>query len=204
MRQIYDVIEQCKDDKKQERNYDAVQGFMVHRVGVDLQTKVVLGYEAVSVCAAFTGKDPQWEAVAKVTGYQNAYTFMIGGQHGHEEHNGRIWQCMHLDEIGHHARRYSGRYMGIGIIGDPREEPMSPEQHGSLVDLLVELCIGWAKNPYQAIVGHGEVPEAHGGEKAPNEPAWCPGFDMTPIRLEVAAIIQERGRQRLHELGLKF
>lgn len=204
MLKIHDLTAEVHDGRDQHRDFDAIEGFMVHRVGVDLQMKTDIGYEPVAICGAFTGKRPEFKAVAKATGGQNAYTIMVGGDLGPAEHDGKLWQCLPLDEIGHHARRFSVPWMGIGLIADPRYKKISSAQHASLVDLLVELCIGWAKDPFQAVKGHGEVPTAHGGEKAPGKPAWCPGFDMDPIRAEVAALIRERGRRRLAEMGLVF
>jgi hypothetical protein len=202
--QIHSIITEVQDARTLERNFDGVKGFMVHRCGVDLKREIVLGYDAVSVCHAFQGKHPKYPEVARATGGENPYTLMIGGDLGPSEYDGRIWQCLPADEIGHHGRRWSRGWMGVAVIADPRERAMSSLQHESLVDVLVELCIAWAKDPLQAVRGHGECDGAHDGTKAPGHYNWCPGFDMDSIRLEVMALLQERGRRKLQEAGLVF
>lgn len=201
---IHNVISEVSDGQVIHRDFNAIEGFAVHRMGVDLKWDNVLGYEPVSICAAFTGKEPKWKEVAKATGGQNAYSIMIGGDLGPAEYDGKVWQTIALDDVGYHARRFSVPYLGIGVISDARYKPISQKQRNSLVDLLVELCIGWARDPMTAIKGHGEIAGSHDGSKAPGKPNWCPGFDMDPIRAEVAALMQEQGRRKLSDAGLVF
>lgn len=207
--EIESVIPACYDGKLKLRDPDEIAGAMVHRVGIDCQTGAVLGYDAISISNAFTGKDPKWADVAKATGSQNAYSLMIGGDLGPEPFDGKIWQLMPLNEIGYHARRFSSPYLGIGCIGDFRKNegrPMSPKQRASLVDLLALLCAAFSWNPYQKIKGHGEVGGAHSGAKAPGKPAACPGdlVDMYAIRDDVATLGRESARRQLADAGLVF
>lgn len=204
--EIIDISAEVADGHDQRRDIGTCHGIMVHRVGVDDQTGVVIGYDGLAISEAFTGRRPEWEEVAKVTGHQNAYTLYLGGDWGPPKLDGKIWQALPLDEIGHHARRFSKLYIGIGCIGDFRAHPPSPAQWAALVDVCVELCTAFNWNPYKRIKGHGEEPRAHGGEKAPGQPAACPGdlLNMYALRDDVAFMIKELARRRLHESGLVF
>jgi len=206
MNKPINIIGQVADGHDQSRDIEKIEGVMIHRVGVDHQTGVVLGYDGLMVAEVFTGRRPEWEEVAKVTGRQNAYSILIGGDCGPAKFDGEIWQALALDEIGHHARRFSAPYIGVGCIGDFRTRRPSPKQWASLADVCAELCTSFGWNPYQAVKGHGEVPEAHGGEKARGKPAACPGdlLDMYVLRDDVAMLAKDQARRRLHEAGLVF
>lgn len=204
---IENVIGQLDDEKHRVRDWDSVEGFMVHRCGVDLKTGVVLGYDAVRIGEAFIGRRPEWDEVARATGYQNPYTLYVGGDLGPPSLDGKIWQALPIDEVGYHGRRYSFGHIGIGCIADPRVKPMSRPQYNSLTSLLAALCVGWAKDPYRAIRGHGEVPGSHDGSKAPDEPAACPGLtqrELNVLRDDVADLVKYEGRSVLHAAGLIF
>ncbi len=202
--EIIDVTEQCDDGRDRERDFDAIKGIAVHRMGVDLKYGNVLGYEPIAIWEAFTGKNPKWAEVAKATGNQNAYTVQLGGDLGPPEYDGKVWQVMPLDEIGAHARRFSKGWIGVGLIADPRKRPVSAKQLTSLVDVLVDLCCGWAFDPLLAIRGHGEIKGSHDGSKAPGKTNWCPGFDMDPVRAEVQALMRDKSRPNLVDLGWRF
>ena len=154
--EIIDIIDEVDDGKHQERDWQKVQGLMLHRCGVNLVDDKVLGYDAVSVIEAFLGRRPVWEEVAKATGYQNAYTLLIGSDCGPSEYDGKVWQALPLDEIGHHARRFSRGYIGIGFIADPRRKVLSPKAWAAGIELCAKLSVGFAFNPYKTIKGHGE------------------------------------------------
>jgi hypothetical protein len=116
---IENVIARVSDGRPQVRDWQKIVGPMIHRVGIDDQTGTVLGFDAVSICDHFTGRDQTYPSVAKATGGQLAYSIMIGGNRGPPELDGKIWQTLPLDEIGHHARRFGSMpYLGIGCIGD--------------------------------------------------------------------------------------
>jgi hypothetical protein len=207
---IQNVIDRCRDRKEQERG--DIVGMMVHRVGVDRQTGVELGFDGPAISDAFTGRNPDWAEVAAATGGQNAYTLFIGGAFGPPEFDGVIWQALELDEIGWHGRRFSRGYLGIGLIGDFRRgfgEPPSVMQTGSLLWILSSLCCALSIEP-TAIVGHGEVAGAHGGNKAPGLPGACPGdlISMDVIRKQVAASVavacSDYAHARLRQCGLSF
>ena len=204
---IENIIGELDDGKHRERDWTSVEGFMVHRCGVDLKTGVVLGYDGRRVGEAFIGKRPEWEDVAKATGYQNAYTLFIGGDLGPPALDGKVWQALPLDEVGYHGRRFSPGYIGIGCIADPRVKPMSRKQRRTLEDLLAALCVGWAKDPYRAIRGHGEIAKAHDGSKAPGKRNACPGLtqvELNVLRDDVAQLVKEKGLVELHRAGLIF
>lgn len=187
------ITAQVKDHKYQRRDTEAIQGIMLHRCGVDLKANVVIGYDAVAICDAFTGLRPEWAAVAKVTGGQNPYTFLVGGDLGPAQYNGKIWQALPLDEIGHHARRFSSSFMGVALIGDMRVTAPSPRQWLAAVDLVADLCLMFNKAT-RRIFGHGEL--AH-GSKGHGKSGACPGehLDMDAFREAVRNQMRIKVRQ---------
>jgi len=203
---IENIIEYADDGKHRERDFEKLEGIMVHRNGVDLQTGTVLGYDGRSICDAFLGRVDRFRDVAQATGSQNAYSIYIGGNLGPEEFDGKIWQALPLNEVGYHGRRFSVPYLGVGLIFDGRVKPASEKQYTALVDLCAELCLAWTWDPYKKIKGHGEVPGSHNGSKAPGKPAACPGdlLDMNTVRYDVEQIMREGARRRLHAAGLVF
>jgi len=206
MMEIEDITDYADDDEHRVRDFEKLAGIMIHRCGVDLQTGVVLGYDAPSVVDAFLGRVDKWKAVAKATGGENAYSVYIGGDLGPEEFDGKIWQALPLDEVGYHGRRFSVPYLGIGLICDAREKAPSVKQYQAATLLCSELCSAWRWDPYKQIKGHGEVPKAHNGSKAPGKPAACPGdlLNMYSFRNDVEILMKEGPRVRLHEAGLVF
>lgn len=190
------VLERAFDGKYLERDITAVKGIMVHRVGIDLKAKppVVIGHDAIEICYAFQGKVKHLLDVARVSGYQNPYTIMIGGDHISAEHDGTVWQVMPLDEVGWHARRWSSGFIGVACIGDFRVQAPSRSQRASLVFTLAVLCGRLGLDPYKHIKGHGEVPDAHDGTKAPGKPNACPGdlLDLDLVRDDVALVGKAR------------
>lgn len=203
--QVINMIEYARDGRPQNRDPEALEGIMIHRCGVNLKTGAVLGYNGYSIVAEFLGRG-QYPEVAEVTGKQNPYTLYVGGNLGAPEYDGLIWQALPLDEIGHHARRWSKPYLGIGAIFDGRVKPASHKQYSALVDLCADLCTSFSWDPYRNIKGHGEVPGAHDGSKAPGRGAACPGalFDMNSFRFDVEAMMKETSRRRLFGAGLVF
>ncbi len=203
------IIDLVRDERYQHRDLAAVRGLMIHRCGVDLKTGAVLGLEAVEICDAFTGRVPRWHDVAAVTGRQNPYTFYVGGDRGHSDLQGKIWQALELTEIGHHARKFSRAYIGIGLIGDFRVVPPEAKQWGAAVSLCANLCLMLGLS-WRRVFGHGEMPGAHGGDKAPGRPAACPG-DLLPMgsfRETLGAVMSKRVRQdaiwRLEDRGFRL
>ena len=203
------IIETVRDHRYQHRPMSSVKGIMLHRVGVDLVTGIVIGYEAVEICDAFCGRQPRWHRVAAVTGGQNPYTFYVGGDRGHLDLHGKLWQALELTEIGHHGRSASRSHIGIGLIGDFRVQPPGAKQWGAAVSLCADLCLTYDV-PSKRVVGHGEVPSAHGGEKAPGRGAACPGhlLPMDVFRQQVAQVRLKRVRKdafwRLEDHGFKL
>lgn len=209
MTAIESIIAEVYDGDPDDRPTDDIIGLMIHRVGVDLQTGAVLGYEARSICDAFLGRIPRWAKVARVTGSENAYTLYVGGDLGPPEFDGHIWQALPLNELGHHARRFSDDYLGIGCIGDFRERAPSPKQLANLVSVSADLCLALGLSAND-VVGHGEVHGAHGGDKAPGRPAACPGdlLGMDGLRAmvggEMAISMRAGAVRRLSAAGLRF
>jgi hypothetical protein len=209
---IESIIDDVRDHDQDDRPADKLVGIMIHRVGLDYQTGVVLGYDARSICDAFLGRVPKWAEVARATGSENAYTLLIGGDAGPLEFDGRIWQALALDEKGQHARRFSAPYLGVACIGDFRARigrPPSRRQHSSLVSVVSDLCLALGFGP-SAVVGHGEVRGSHDGSKAPGKPAACPGdlLDMRELRKLIAGempfVSRAAARARLSGAGLVF
>jgi hypothetical protein len=175
------IIEEVRDHKDQERGLWQIKGLMLHRCGVDLRTGTVLGYDGLSVARAFTGKMPHLQEVAKATGFQNAYTFMVNAGVGPHYFNGSVWQALPLDEVGWHGRRFSRGWVGCAWIGDPRVQPISRHGWDAMVKLCAGLCQLQGLDPMTQIKGHGEVKDAHGGEKAPGRRASCPGLSISKL-----------------------
>ena len=203
------IIDQVKDHKEQLRDPKAIEGIMVHRVGVDLKANRVIGYDALTICNAFLGRDDRWLDVAKVTGKQNAYTFFVGGGLGPEQFDGHIWQALPLDEIGHHGLRFSHSHIGIALIGDFRVRPPTERQWLAAVDLCADLCLVIGLSS-RRVVGHGEVEHAHRGNKAPGKPGACPGdFLAMPafrnaVHGEMLAKIRQDARWRLEQANVRL
>lgn len=203
------IIELVRDHYEQERDIDVITGVMVHRVGVDLKTGVVIGHDALEIAEAFIGKNPRWKSVAKVTGNQNAYTFYVGGDLGPTNLDGHVWQALPIDEVGHHARRWSRYHIGIAMVGDFRVRPPSDKQWNAAVDLCSDLCLLFGVIS-KRVVGHGEVEGAHGGGKAPGKRGACPGdlWDMHAFREAVRQEMRRKTRQdaswRLEQVGVEL
>lgn len=201
------IIEQVRDRKSQRRRLEDIDGIMIHRVGVDLKGKRLIGFDAVSICDAFTGRNPNWPDVARVTSYQNPYTFYIGGNLGPDDYDGKIWQALELEEIGHHALRLSKRYIGVALIGDFRVRASSDKQWTAAAELCSDLCLMFHFNEYR-VVGHGELPDAHTGAKALGHPGACPGRFISmdafrdSVRAEMNMKTQQAAYDRLAQLGL--
>lgn len=206
--QIENIIDYADDGKHRQRDWKKIEGIMLHRCGVDLETEVVLGHDGRSVCDAFLGRVPKWIEAAKATGSQNAYTFFIGGDLGSSEYDGKIWQALPLNEVGYHGRRFSLPYVGVGLIFDGRYKSASDLQYDAAIDLVADLCVALGLDPYKCVKGHGEVKGAHGGSKAPGRPAACPGhkkyINLNILRDDVAVIMRDRARRRLYEAGIIF
>lgn len=171
--QIYDVISECDDGKPRERDLSAITTLAIHRVGIDKLQNLVLGLDAVAICQRFIS-DPE---VAKYTGAEVPYTFIIGGEHG--DYDGLIWQCLPISDVGAHARRWSTPAVGIACVGDFRVDPPSEAQRDSLVALcsVLEDCFGDLE-----IRGHDEL---KGGSSDPNKK--CPGdkLHMGALRRDI-------------------
>jgi len=211
MRSIIDISSSVSDGRKQLRSLASISRILVHRVGVDLRGNVVIGYDAESICDAFTGMNPLWRSVWSATGRQNPYSIYIGGDLG-GGNDGVMWQALDLTEVGWHARSASRSSIGIAMIGDFRHgcgRMPSRAQMSSLVWVVSSLCSALDIDASR-VLGHGEVPEAHGGEKAPGASHACPGgfVDMDRVRSAVAAAAgpscQISARQVLHRAGLSF
>jgi len=202
MRSIDNIVELVKDRRQADRPETWIDRIYFHRCGVDLQTGIVLGYDARSISDHFTGRNQEYPEVADATGGENAYSLMIGGNLGPEEYDGRIWQLLPITELGYHARQFgSRRGIGIGLIFDGRYKPASPNQYSSALALAAHLCVAYDLYPYRDCIGHGEDPKAHNGSKAPGQPAACPGdlLDMNKMRDDIAieiAKIDENARRR--------
>lgn len=203
------IIDRVRDHADQRRDLNKIRGIMVHRCGINLRTGVIIGYDAVEICDAFTGRDERWASVAEHTNNQNPYTFYVGGARGHVDSDGKVWQALELNEIGHHARGLSPSHIGIGLIGDFRVDSPSAMQWGAAVGLVADLCLMLCLKSSR-VLGHGEAPKAHGGDKAPGHPGACPGdkLSMDVFRGSVAGVMATRMRRdaawRLQDTGYRL
>jgi len=208
--QILNIIKTVFDGKDQERNWEATKGIMLHRAGVNLVDKQVIGYDGLTVAKAFIGQLPEWAAVANATNRQNAYSIMIGtdcAPNNPDQYDGKVWQALPLDEIGWHGRRFSRGWIGICWLGDPRVRPLSDKARNAALDLCARLCRARGWDPYKQIKGHGEVQDAHGGEKASGKRETCPGLTQQQLNMfrdDVATLMKEGGLRALHDSGLVF
>ena len=172
---VRNVIAECDDGKPAERDLAVINTLAYHRVGIDKKYNLLLGLDAVTICQRFI-HDPE---VAKYTGAEVAYTFLIGGADGLPEHDGVIWQCLPVADIGRHAGRWNIPAIGVGCIGDFRVDPPSKKQRASAIRLgsFLEECFGKLD-----IRGHDELA---GGSSDPNKK--CPGayFNMSTLRTEI-------------------
>ncbi len=203
--QVIDVIDQVYDGKDNERDWEAAEGIMLHRCGVDLKWGNVLGYTGLEVAKAFIGQKPEWAEVAKATGGQNAYTIMVGSDLGPPEFNGKVWQCLPMDEIGWHGRRFSRGYIGYSWIADPRKKPLSESAWNTMVELCARTCVARNWDPYKAVKGHGEVPGSHDGSKAPGKNNACPGLSQQKLNVfrdDVAVRMRQQGLLSLKDAGV--
>ena len=176
--QVVDCIAQCAthDTTFRPLAEDRRSRLVIHRTG--------LGEHAEEICAAYA-HDP---AAAAVTGGQMPYTFIV-------TRSGIIEQALRVTDIGPHARAWSSTGIGVGIVGDFRSEPPTPEQWQAL-RVLAHVFSGWLGGP-NAIVGHDELPNySHDLTKR------CPGelLEMTRLRWEVYAA----DRARVACLGVVF
>ena len=203
------IIDQVRDHKEQIRDAGAIEGIMIHRVGVDLRRNITIGYDALTICDAFLGRNDSWPKVAKATGRQNAYTFYVGGGLGPEHYDGYIWQTLPLDEVGHHGLRFSHSHIGIALIGDFRTRPATERQWHAAVDLCADLCLLIGSSS-RRVVGHGEVEHAHNGSKAEGKPGACPGTFLVmkafrnAVHGEMLSKIRQDARWRLEQSNVRL
>jgi len=190
MIEIRNVTTDVDDGRHRQRDSGALNRIAVHRCGVDLVWDNLIGYDAISICEAFTGRNPKWAEVAKATGGEIPYSFMIGGNLGPDEFDGVIWQTLPVLEIGAHARRWNTTAIGVAMISDPRVRAVSDAQRQALIDLVSELCQAFKINPEGSdrsgvwyLAGHDELP---GSSSDPNK--RCPGkhAPMGELRASVA------------------
>jgi hypothetical protein len=196
---IEDVIAQVNDGKRSLRDLLKLSLIVVHRCGKDLKFGIDLGDTAPEICAHYTGKDDKYPEVAKATGHEIAYTFMVGGDLGDPAFDGVIWQCLSLDDVGRHAKKWNTPAIGVSVIADPRVRPCSSKQMQSLIDLLTILSMVIKGEPSSCIKGHMELP---GSSSDPNK--LCPGplLPMDVMREDVTAARGELGLQMALMSGL--
>lgn len=180
---INDIIAQVNDDVPGLRDITKLQKVAVHRCGKDLKNDIDLGDTAADICAHFTGLNERYPEVAKATGGEVPYTFMIGGGLGAPEFDGTIWQCLPLSETARHAKRWNQTAIGVAVIADPRVRPCTPNQMNSLIDLLSLLSLCIRQKPADCVVGHTELP---GSSNDPNKECPGPLLPMDMLRKDVA------------------
>ena len=102
---VIDVTKEVDDGKPIERNWRRHRGITVHRGGINRQSGIVLGTNAIDICAHFSGQADRYPEVAKATGGHIPYSLIIGDC-------GSKWQTLPLGDVGHHARVWSSRTIG--------------------------------------------------------------------------------------------
>ncbi len=180
------------------------KGVMGHRFGVDDRWGHVLGHTPQEIAPSFLGDRPEHIAVAKQVGFRFPYQFAVGGDRGHEDLDGVVWQCLPLDVIAPHARDASDDYVSVGWIGDFRYFPPSQKQFRAAAELVAALTSALGLDPYKTVKGHGEVSECHDGTKAPGKSNACPGdfWQMNVFRDEVSELMRQRAYDPLLEMGI--
>lgn len=177
------------------------KGITIHRVGVNKKYGIILGDDAVSVMAHFTGKDTQYPEVAKAVGKKVPYHFLIG-------EDGTIYQTLPLLEKGYHAMKWSYSTLGIGLIGDFRYEAPTEKQWAASVYLTATLCTAFLIHPdatleqgAQSIAGHTERPGA-----SKDEDKECPGkfLSMSRFREEVRLMMMVPAKTELEGARIAY
>jgi len=185
------IIDEVSDGHKIDRVFDDHEGITIHRVGYNHKYGIDLGETAAEICGHFTGRNAQYPEVAKATGGELAYTIMIGKA-------GVPWQCLPLSDIGHHARRWSYKTVGVAVIGDPRYVPLTNEQYWSLVDVcsIISRVLGTSS---VHVKGHDELP---GGMR--DKTKECPGklLSMSQLRHDVWRVMRASAEQEALRVGL--
>jgi len=198
---VEDVIDQVADGQPHILDLQALSTIAVHRTGKDLRNDIDLGDTAVEVCSHFTGINDTYPEVAKATGGEVPYDFIIGGDLGAPEYDGVIWQCLSLSDAGRHAKRFNSTAIGVACLADPRVRPCSAKQMASLVDLCAVLSMAIKRDPFDCLRGHMELPNA---SSDPNK--QCPGplLPMKVLRDDVATARAELGLQLTLMAGVKL
>jgi N-acetyl-anhydromuramyl-L-alanine amidase AmpD len=184
---VINCIDELNDGHHRERDISRIKTLIIHRVGKDKKYNLSLGDTGPEIAKQFLHNP----AVAKYTGGENPYTFIIGKK-------GEIWQCLPIDEVGNHARRWNVPGCGIACIGDFRYESPTDDQLASLLKLCEVLIRAFGITPWD-IDGHTD--SGPGATSTPGK--QCPGekLDLDYVRVEVAGdwkpYDDEEDRQRV-------
>ena len=162
---VIDYIREANDGRIIPRTVDDVKHVIIHRAGLSIARTPDKLIEAF--------QDTREFAAGSFTGGQIPYTFLITT-------DGRVYQLLHVDDVGWHARRWSLTGIGVAVAGDFRNHEPTEEQWDSLLELSALLCY-WIGPGYQ-LAGHTELPLAT--NIAGKE---CPGshLDMAELREQV-------------------
>lgn len=169
---VRNVINELNDGRHRERNLDALKYIAIHRVGLDKKLGLSLGKNGFEVAKQFI-HNPD---VAKYTGGENPYTFIV-------DPDGTIWQCLPIDEVGNHARRWNVPALGVAFYGDFRTDSPTEAQFTRGMDLCFVLVHALGLTPWD-IKGHTELP---GGSQSPDKSCPGPKFDLDFFRTEMAS-----------------
>jgi len=160
---ILNSIEHCLDREHNTR-MAPWQGETLHRILIDG------AHDAAGYARFFRGL----AAVGNIMPYTALYW-----------PNGSVSQCLPFNRIGWHARRYSRKYLGLGIVGDTRIRPPTDEQMESVLKTL-----WWCS------MQRGGVVDTFGHTEKQDATSWnghqCPGrfVDMDEVRAAVLARVQ--------------
>lgn len=178
---IFDRVAECDDGKPRERKLVKLQKVIIHKIGKEL------GSTGVEVAKAF--KDTSKYAAGSYTGGQMPYTFVI-------RVDGSIDQCLGLEDIGPHAKRWNTESVSIAVLGDFTKHEPTPDQWISLIELCIELA-----SYGLTIHGHTELPGSS------SDPAkQCPGplLDLDALRSEVNFRVEERRLIQMLDAGVRL
>lgn len=179
----------CDDRRHRTVGAEQRQLVVVHRFGGARLPHI---YSAAGI-AAWYRDNQEW------TGGQMPYHFVI-------LRDGTVEQALDLSDVGPHARRWNVPGLGVAAIGDFREHPPTLDQMAAAKALTAGLVAWIGRGPYDAILGHDELP---GGSSDPEK--RCPGvhWDMgdfrTAVALEVArlrCVLNEPNAELRRELYL--
>jgi hypothetical protein len=175
-RSIIDRTSECRDGRQRHVSLDRRSLIVIHRCG--------LGETAAEIARGFR----EIPDAAKATGGEMPYTFIVG-------RGGCIEQALEISERGPHARNWSTRGVGVGVVGDFRLHAPPPLQWSALV-WLCSVLAPWLGG-HRAIYGHTDLDAATW-----DKDKICPG----PLLCvdDLRASVRDESAMGLTDLGVRW